>query len=93
MIRVTGSKQIPEGAPGCLEGLTLLFTGELPSIERDDAVKLAKKYKSRVVAAPSGKTTHVIVGDNAGPAKLEKIRKMGIQLLDEDEFLDLIRTR
>lgn len=39
-----GSKPIPEGRPNCLAGLTLVFTGELSSIGRDDAVDLAKRY-------------------------------------------------
>ena len=39
-----GSKPIPEGRPNCLAGLTLLFTGELSSLSRDDAVDLAKRY-------------------------------------------------
>lgn len=42
--RAPGSKDIPEGKPGCLAGLTIVFTGELESLGRDDAVDLAKRY-------------------------------------------------
>jgi replication factor C subunit 1 len=42
--RAPGSKEIPEGVPGCLEGLTFVFTGELESLGRDDATELAKRY-------------------------------------------------
>ncbi len=42
--KAPGSKEIPEGALDCLEGLTFVFTGELESISRDDAIELAKRY-------------------------------------------------
>ena len=42
--KAPGSKEIPEGATDCLEGLIFVFTGELESISRDDAIELAKRY-------------------------------------------------
>jgi replication factor C subunit 1 len=45
-----GSKEIPEPAsPDCLAGLSFVFTGELSSISRDEAVDLAKKYGGCVI--------------------------------------------
>lgn len=43
-----GSKEIPEGAPGCLEGLTFVFTGELESLGREDAIELVKRFSGYV---------------------------------------------
>lgn len=43
-----GSKPIPDGRPNCLAGLTLVFTGELSSLSRDDAIDLAKRYGAYV---------------------------------------------
>ncbi|PFH45686.1 hypothetical protein AMATHDRAFT_158196 [Amanita thiersii Skay4041] len=88
-----GSKPIPDGKPNCLAGLTFVFTGELSSLSRDDAIDLAKRYGGRVTLQPSSKTSFVVLGDNAGPAKLESIKKHDLTTLDEDAFLDLIRTR
>jgi replication factor C subunit 1 len=48
---------------------------------------------SRVVGQPSSKTNFVVLGDNAGPSKLNAIKKHGIATLNEDEFLNLIATR
>lgn len=48
------------------------------------------KRTSRVVGAPSSKTSYVIVGDEPGASKLEKVKKLGLKTLDEDGFLDLI---
>ncbi|KAG8815000.1 hypothetical protein FRC17_000901 [Serendipita sp. 399] len=88
-----GSKNVPVGEPNCLAGLTLVFTGELDSISREEAQDLAKRYGARVTTAPSSKTSYVVVGNGAGPSKLEVIKKHGLERLNEDEFLNLIRTR
>jgi replication factor C subunit 1 len=49
-------------------------------------------HLSKVTGAPSGKTTFVVVGENAGASKLNKIKEKDIPTLDEDGFLNLIRT-
>lgn len=88
-----GSKDIPVGKPNCLAGLTLVFTGELSSISREEATDLAKRYGAKVTGGPSSKTSYVIVGENAGPSKLKKITDQKLKTLDEDGFLDLIRDK
>lgn len=88
-----GSKEIPQGAPDCLAGLTLVFTGELSSLARQEAVDLAKRYGATVTGAPSGKTSYVVIGENAGQAKIKVIKAKNIAMIDEDQFLDLIATR
>ncbi|KIY69753.1 DNA replication factor C, large subunit [Cylindrobasidium torrendii FP15055 ss-10] len=88
-----GSKEIPDGAPMCLSGLAFVFTGELPSFSRDTAVEAAKRFGGRVVGQPSSKTDFVVLGQDAGPKKLEAIKKHGVKTLDEDAFLKLIATR
>ncbi|KAJ3103197.1 hypothetical protein HDU97_010330 [Phlyctochytrium planicorne] len=87
-----GSKEIPEGEENCLLGLTFVFSGELSSISRDDATDLAKRYGGRVTGAVSGKTSYLVVGDEAGASKTAKAEKEGIPVIDEDKFLDLIRN-
>ncbi|EPQ30116.1 uncharacterized protein PFL1_02233 [Pseudozyma flocculosa PF-1] len=88
-----GSKEIPQGQPNCLAGLTLVFTGELTSLSRDEASDLAKRYGARITSGPSSKTSYVVLGEGAGAKKLESIQKNKIKTLDEDGFLDLIATR
>jgi replication factor C subunit 1 len=89
--RAPGSKDIPEGAENCLLGMSFVFTGELTSIGRDEATDLVKRYGGRVVGAPSSKTSFVVLGEDPGPSKLEKIKKFNLKQLDEDGFLALIR--
>lgn len=47
----------------------------------------------RVTSGPSGKTDYVIIGDNAGKSKIDKIQAINLKTLTEDEFLNLIATR
>ena len=72
--------------------MTFVFTGELSSITRDEASDLVKRYSGRVTGGPSGKTSYVVVGDDAGESKLAKVKALKIKTLDEDQFLELIAT-
>jgi replication factor C subunit 1 len=87
-----GSLEIPTGAENCLAGLTFVFTGVLQSLGRDEGIELVKKYGGKVTTAPSSRTSFVVIGNDAGPSKLEKIRKMGIKTVMEEGLFDLIRT-
>jgi len=88
-----GSKEIPEGKENCLAGLTFVFTGELESLSREDAQALCKKYGGRVTTSPSSKTSFVVLGSDAGPKKLEMIKKHKLKTITEDEFLNLIASK
>ncbi|CAG8771494.1 16107_t:CDS:2, partial [Gigaspora rosea] len=85
-------KEIPQGAINCLLGKTFVFTGDLENLTREDAQDLVKSHGGRVTTAPSSRTSYVVVGDNPGPNKLEKIKQHNIPTLNEDELLDLIRN-
>lgn len=101
--QAVGSKEIPVGNEECLtvlplilqsnnKGLTFVFTGVLESIERDDAVNLVKQYGGKVTGAPSSKTSYVVLGNDAGPKKIETIRKNNIPTINEDGLFQLIKT-
>ncbi|KAI8593968.1 replication factor RFC1 C terminal domain-containing protein [Geranomyces variabilis] len=87
-----GSKEIPEGNENCFADMSFVFTGNLSSISRDEATNLVKRYAGRVVGTPSGKTSYVVVGDDPGESKLKKATTLNLKTIDEDGFLDLIRT-
>ncbi|KAJ3343135.1 protein transport protein S31 [Gonapodya sp. JEL0774] len=86
-----GSKEVPSGAENCLWGLTFVFTGELSSISRDDAKDLVKRHGAKVTDAVSGKTSYLVVGEDAGEKKTEEARTKGVKLIDEDGLFDLVR--
>ena len=86
-----GDIEIPVAKENCLAGLTFVFTGLLPRIPREQAQNLVKHYGGRVTTAPSSKTSCVVIGNEAGPSKIAKIKKMKIKAIDEDGFLQLLR--
>ena len=58
------------GAENCLEGLTFVITGVLESLERDEATDIIKKYGGKVTTNVSGKTSYIVIGEEAGESKL-----------------------
>ena len=61
------------GAENCLEGLTFVITGVLESLERDEAADIIKKYGGKVTTNVSGKTSYIVIGEEAGESKLAKV--------------------
>ena len=86
-----GSKEMPVGAENCLTGLTFVFTGLLDALGREEGQELVKRYGGKVTTAPSTKTSYVVLGNDAGPKKLEVIRKNNIKTINEDGLFELIR--
>ncbi|KAI0518408.1 DNA replication factor C, large subunit [Xylaria bambusicola] len=82
---------IPTGEPDCLAGLTFVFTGQLSTIAREEAQALVKRYGGKVTGSPSSKTSYVVLGDDAGPSKLAKIRELNIKTINEEGLFALIR--
>ena len=64
------------GEDGCLEGLTFVITGVLESLEREQATDLIKRYGGKVTMSISGRTSFVVVGEDAGLSKLAKARSV-----------------
>ncbi|KAM6362237.1 replication factor C subunit 1 isoform 4-T5 [Alca torda] len=90
--KALGSKEIPQGAENCLEGLTFVITGVLESIERDEAKSLIERYGGKVTGNVSKKTNYLVMGRDCGQSKCEKASTLGTKVIDEDGLFDLIRT-
>lgn len=72
------------------KGMTFVLTGALPTLKRDEATALIEKYGGKVSSSVSKKTTIVLAGEDAG-SKLVKARQLGIRIIDENTFLDMIK--
>jgi DNA ligase (NAD+) len=69
-----------------LKGLTIVITGMLPTLSREQANAFVEANGGRVANSVSKKTSFVVVGEDAG-SKLEKARSLGVETIDEAEFL------
>lgn len=74
-----------------LEGMTFVFTGELDSMPRSKAQELVESLGGRTSASVSKATSYVVVGREPG-SKFAKAQQLGIRILDEQEFLSLLRA-
>ena len=72
--------------PKPLAGVTLVITGTLPTLGRDEATRLAEAAGARVASSVSKKTRYVVAGAEAG-SKLTKAQDLGVEIIDEAEFL------
>ncbi|KAH8888311.1 DNA replication factor C, large subunit [Thozetella sp. PMI_491] len=89
---MAGSAEIPDGEENCLMGKTFVFTGLLKTISRDEGQALVKRYGGKVTTAPSKNTDFVVLGDEAGPSKLRKIKELNIKTIDEHGLFYLIKN-
>ncbi|MBN2508505.1 MAG: NAD-dependent DNA ligase LigA [Verrucomicrobia bacterium] len=81
----------PQSAPAPLAGKTLVLTGTLPSLSRDEASALIRDAGGNVTGSVSKNTDYVLAGDSAG-SKLDKARALGIPVLTEAEFRAMLGT-
>ncbi len=79
------------GSAKTLEGVTLVLTGGLATISREDATLMAQAAGARVASSVSSKTSFVVAGDNPG-SKRARAEELGIEVIDEATFLSRLRA-
>lgn len=80
-----------ERAEGVFSGRNVVLTGTLASLTRSEAAAAIEKRGGRVQASVTKQTDLVVAGESAG-SKLDKARKLGIEILDESDFLSLLNA-
>ena len=76
-------------AGGAFDGMTVVVTGTLPTLSRDDAEKLIVQHGGKAGSSVSKKTAFVVAGEKAG-SKLTKAEQLGVPVLDEAAFLEML---
>ena len=77
---------------GAFDGMRVVLTGSLPTLKRGEATALIEDNGGEVAASVSKTVDLVVAGADAG-SKLEKAQKLGIKIIDEDEFRKMLATR
>ncbi|OYQ33152.1 DNA ligase (NAD(+)) LigA [Flavobacterium cyanobacteriorum] len=73
-----------------LAGQTFVVSGVFEKFSRDELKKAIEDNGGKVGSSISSKTHYVVAGDNMGPAKLEKAQQLGVKIISEDEFVEMI---
>ena len=71
-------------------GMTFVLTGTLPTMKRSEAAALVEQYGGKTSGSVSKKTTYVLAGEDAG-SKLIKAQQLGVTVIDEATFLNMIQ--
>jgi DNA ligase (NAD+) len=80
-----------ESTPRTLEGLTIVVTGSLQDFTRDSVKEAIIARGGKASGSVSKKTDYVVVGDSPG-SKADKAEQLGVPILDEAGFVDLIEN-
>ncbi|MDR1919573.1 MAG: NAD-dependent DNA ligase LigA, partial [Tannerellaceae bacterium] len=73
-----------------LAGLSFVISGTFGRFSRDEYKAMIERFGGKCGGSVSGKTDYILAGDNMGPAKLEKASKLGVKIINEDEFLNML---
>ena len=74
-----------------LAGKTIVISGVFAHHSRDEYKALIEQHGGKNTGSISAKTSFILAGENMGPAKLEKAQKLGVAIVSEDEFLQMIQ--
>lgn len=83
-------KNLTEVTDTRFAGLTFVLTGALTKFTRDEAKLLIEKFGGKAASSVSKKTNYVVAGENAG-SKLDKATALGVPVLSEEEFLNMVQ--
>lgn len=81
-----------EGTSNTLNGLSIIISGTFEKHSRNELKKMIEQHGGKNVGSISKKTSYMLAGENIGPAKLEKVRKLQIPIISENEFLAMINV-
>jgi len=75
---------------GRLEGLTFVISGSFQQHNRDELKELIEQHGGKNASSVSSKTSYLLGGDGMGPAKMKKVMELGVPVITEIEFLQMI---
>lgn len=92
-LQMSLSEEQLQAATDKLAGKSIVISGVFTHHSRDEYKRIIEQNRGKNVGSISGKTSFILAGENMGPAKLQKAEKLGIPVINEDTFLDMIEDR
>ena len=74
-----------------LAGKSIVISGVFSQHSRDEYKTIIEQYGGKNVGSISSKTSFILAGDNMGPSKMQKAEKLGIPIINEESFLEMIK--
>lgn len=88
-LRMSLSEEQLAGHTDRLKGLTIVISGVFQRHSRDEYKTLIEQHGGKNTGSISAKTSYLLAGDNMGPAKLQKAEKLGVKIINEQQFLEM----
>ena len=89
-VQLQADEEDTAGRTDRLSGKSIVISGVFAHHSRDEYKAMIEKHGGKNVGSISKKTSFILAGDNMGPSKLEKAKKLGVAIIGEDEFLELV---
>ncbi|GAB3721654.1 NAD-dependent DNA ligase LigA [Spirosoma lituiforme] len=91
-LQFVGEKKVVEQEGDSLTGKTFLYTGTFENFSREELESRIEANGGRLLSGISKKLNYLIVGESAGPSKVEKARKLNVPMIGEDEFMAMLNV-
>ena len=92
-LQMSLSEEQMSSTTNILEGMTIVISGVFQKHSRDEYKAMIEQNGGKNTGSISAKTTMVLAGENMGPAKLQKAEKLGVKIINEEEFLEMIAQK
>ena len=89
-VQMSLSEEQIQGVTDKLAGKSIVISGVFAQHSRDEYKMMIEQHGGKNVGSISGKTSFILAGENMGPSKLQKAEKIGIPIVNEEEFLEMI---
>ena len=91
-VQMSLSEEQIQGVTDKLAGKSIVISGVFAQHSRDEYKMMIEQHGGKNVGSISGKTSFILAGENMGPSKLQKAEKLGIPIVSEEEFLQMIES-
>ena len=91
-VQMSLSEEQIQGVTDKLAGKSIVISGVFAQHSRDEYKMMIEQHGGKNVGSISGKTSFILAGENMGPSKFQKAEKLGIPIVSEEEFLQMIES-